>query len=50
MPLQQGKRSFRDTWRVGAVTQVDVDELDMETFNKVMAWAQQKTKAVKNES
>ena len=30
--------------------EVDVDELDMETFNKVMAWAQQKTKSVKNES
>jgi len=30
--------------------EVDVDELDMETFNKVMAWAQQKTKSVKSES
>jgi len=29
--------------------EVDVDELDMETFNKVMAWAQQKTKSVKAE-
>ena len=25
--------------------EVDVDELDNETFNKVMSWAQQKTKA-----
>ena len=32
------------------VTEFDaVPELDMETFNKVMAWAQQKTKSVKAE-
>ena len=30
--------------------EVDVDELDMETFNKVMAWAAQKNKSVKTDS
>ena len=30
--------------------EVDVDELDMTTFNKVLQWANAKTKAVKNES
>ena len=29
--------------------EVDVDELDMDTFNKVMAWVAGKTKGVKAE-
>merc|ERR1712194_788055 len=35
--------------RFALITNLAVDELDMETFNKVMAWAQQKTKSVKAE-
>ena len=44
------------TWPQGAVqlcgqkeVEVDVDELDMETFNKLMAWVNARQKTVKSE-
>ena len=41
--------AFRASLSLSRASQVevDVDELDMETFNKVMTWAQSKTKSTK---